>query len=76
MPEVPSTKLHVTFTPGITSSCVVGRGGFLSLRDNYLHIKEVLKNKIEYIDLVCVNLYPFKRTIENVGKINDTIRIY
>ncbi len=38
-------------------------GGLLSLRDNELHQKEVQDNDIEYIDLVCVNLYPFKETI-------------
>ncbi len=39
-------------------------GGLLSLRDNENHIKEVKENSIEYIDLVCVNLYPFKETID------------
>jgi phosphoribosylaminoimidazolecarboxamide formyltransferase/IMP cyclohydrolase len=38
-------------------------GGLLSLRDNESHIKEVQENNIEYIDLVCVNLYPFKDTV-------------
>ena len=38
-------------------------GGLLALRDNESHIKEVKDNNIEYIDLVCVNLYPFKETI-------------
>ncbi len=38
-------------------------GGLLALRDNPLHIKEVKDNEIDYIDLVCVNLYPFKETI-------------
>ncbi|MDD3122351.1 MAG: bifunctional phosphoribosylaminoimidazolecarboxamide formyltransferase/IMP cyclohydrolase [Candidatus Izemoplasmatales bacterium] len=38
-------------------------GGLLALRDNPSHIKEVNDNNIEYIDLVCVNLYPFKETI-------------
>jgi len=38
-------------------------GGLLSLRNNENHIKEVKENAIEYIDLVCVNLYPFKETI-------------
>lgn len=40
-------------------------GGLLSLRDNEDHIKQVVQNDIAYIDLVCVNLYPFKETIEN-----------
>lgn len=38
-------------------------GGLLSLRNNENHVKEVTENDIEYIDLVCVNLYPFKQTI-------------
>jgi len=38
-------------------------GGLLALRDNESHVKEVKDNNIEYIDLVCVNLYPFKETI-------------
>ncbi|QVK21478.1 bifunctional phosphoribosylaminoimidazolecarboxamide formyltransferase/IMP cyclohydrolase [Mycoplasmatota bacterium] len=38
-------------------------GGLLSVRDNDLHIKEVKENNIKYIDLVVVNLYPFKETI-------------
>lgn len=38
-------------------------GGLLALRDNESHIKEVQDNNIEFIDLVCVNLYPFKKTI-------------
>lgn len=38
-------------------------GALLSLRDNDLHKKEIAENHIDYIDLVCVNLYPFKETI-------------
>lgn len=40
-------------------------GGLLALRNNDNHINEVKENKIKYIDLVCVNLYPFKETITN-----------
>ncbi|MDD4069170.1 MAG: bifunctional phosphoribosylaminoimidazolecarboxamide formyltransferase/IMP cyclohydrolase [Candidatus Izemoplasmatales bacterium] len=39
-------------------------GGLLSIRDKESHIKDVKDNDISYIDLVCVNLYPFKKTIE------------
>lgn len=39
-------------------------GGLLSLRNNPSHIKDVTANNISYIDLVCVNLYPFKATID------------
>ena len=38
-------------------------GGLLALRDNTVHKEEVAQNNIDYIDLVCVNLYPFKETI-------------
>lgn len=46
-------------------------GGLLSLRNNELHQKEVKENNIEYIDLVCVNLYPFKETISKEGTTFD-----
>lgn len=46
-------------------------GGLLSLRNNQLHQKEVTENSIEYIDLVCVNLYPFKETISKEGTTFD-----
>jgi phosphoribosylaminoimidazolecarboxamide formyltransferase/IMP cyclohydrolase len=38
-------------------------GGLLCLRDNEKHIEQAQENKIEMIDLVVVNLYPFKETI-------------
>lgn len=39
-------------------------GGLLSKRKNELHIKHIKENEIDYIDLVCVNLYPFKETVK------------
>jgi phosphoribosylaminoimidazolecarboxamide formyltransferase / IMP cyclohydrolase len=42
-------------------------GGLLSMRDNPKHTEEMKQNQIEYIDLVVVNLYPFKQTIEKEG---------
>ena len=42
-------------------------GGLLSLRDNAEHVEEIKANNIEYIDLVCVNSYPFKETIAKDG---------
>lgn len=43
-------------------------GALLGRRDSELHLKELKENNIEFIDLVCVNLYPFEATIskENV----------
>ncbi|MBF0713771.1 bifunctional phosphoribosylaminoimidazolecarboxamide formyltransferase/IMP cyclohydrolase [Gemella sp. GH3] len=39
-------------------------GGLLSKRKNELHNKHIKDNNIDYIDLVCVNLYPFEETIK------------
>jgi len=38
-------------------------GGILARRDLPAHIAELAKNKIETIDLVAVNLYPFVQTV-------------
>ncbi len=42
-------------------------GGLLALRDNAEHLKSMADHGIEAIDLVCINLYPFKQTIEKPG---------
>lgn len=39
-------------------------GGLLGKRNSDLHLKQVQENNIEWIDLVCVNLYPFKETLK------------
>ena len=39
-------------------------GGLLAVRDNEIHIEEMKKNNLKYIDMVVVNLYPFKQTIK------------
>jgi len=39
-------------------------GGLLCLRNNDRHLAQAQENSIEMIDLVVVNLYPFKETIE------------
>ncbi|RKY83459.1 bifunctional phosphoribosylaminoimidazolecarboxamide formyltransferase/inosine monophosphate cyclohydrolase, partial [candidate division KSB1 bacterium] len=38
-------------------------GGILADKDNELHIRDLNKNKIETIDMVVVNLYPFKEEV-------------
>ena len=40
-------------------------GGILAVRDNPEHLQQMADNGIEPIDLVVVNLYPFKKTIRN-----------
>ena len=42
-------------------------GGLLARRDDPSHMKALADNGIELIDMVCVNLYPFRRTIEREG---------
>jgi phosphoribosylaminoimidazolecarboxamide formyltransferase/IMP cyclohydrolase len=38
-------------------------GGLLALRDNAEHVAAMQKHGIKPIDLVCINLYPFEKTI-------------
>jgi phosphoribosylaminoimidazolecarboxamide formyltransferase/IMP cyclohydrolase len=37
--------------------------GLLALRDNEEHLAQAAEHDIEYVDLVCVNLYPFEQTV-------------
>ncbi|GET18522.1 bifunctional phosphoribosylaminoimidazolecarboxamide formyltransferase/IMP cyclohydrolase [Ligilactobacillus agilis] len=42
-------------------------GGLLGRRDLPAHLEKMAELKIKPIDLVCVNLYPFKETIQKPG---------
>ena len=42
-------------------------GGLLARRDDPNHLKALRENGIEFIDMVCVNLYPFRQTIAREG---------
>ena len=42
-------------------------GGILSVRDNQEHLNQMHEHGIKGIDLVVVNLYPFKETIAKLG---------
>lgn len=42
-------------------------GALLCVRDNPDHVKQLKELNIDYIDLVCVNLYPFKQTLMKEG---------
>ena len=42
-------------------------GGLLARRDDESHLKALKENGIEFIDMVCVNLYPFRQTIAKEG---------
>ena len=49
-------------------------GGLLARRDDPEHLKALKENHIEFIDMVCVNLYPFRETISKPGvKMEDAI---
>ena len=42
-------------------------GGILAKRTDEEHKKDIEANNLELIDLVVVNLYPFKKTVEKAG---------
>jgi phosphoribosylaminoimidazolecarboxamide formyltransferase/IMP cyclohydrolase len=41
--------------------------GLLAVRDNAEHMRAAAEHDIEFVDLVCVNLYPFERTAGRFG---------
>ena len=41
--------------------------GLLAVRDNEQHLAQAEEQNIEFVDLVCVNLYPFERTAARRG---------
>jgi phosphoribosylaminoimidazolecarboxamide formyltransferase/IMP cyclohydrolase len=41
--------------------------GLLALRDHPDHVAAAQEHEVEYVDLVCVNLYPFERTAARRG---------
>jgi phosphoribosylaminoimidazolecarboxamide formyltransferase/IMP cyclohydrolase len=41
--------------------------GLLAVRDNAEHLQAAAEHDIEFVDLVCVNLYPFERTAGRLG---------
>lgn len=48
-------------------------GALLCVRDNPEHVKQLQELGIEYINLVCVNLYPFKETVQKKGVTHEEI---
>jgi len=42
-------------------------GGILAKRNHTAHADEMREHNIDYIDLVCVNLYPFEQTISTAN---------
>jgi len=50
-------------------------GGLLAIRENKEHMKQAKDNKIEMIDLVVVNLYPFEDTVKKGVSFEETIEM-
>ena len=48
-------------------------GGLLAVRSNPDHMNQLEELGIETIDLVCVNLYPFKQTVQKEGVSHEEI---
>lgn len=48
-------------------------GALLCVRDNPEHVAQIRELGIQYIDLVCVNLYPFKETVQKEGVTHEEI---
>lgn len=48
-------------------------GALLCVRSNPDHVAQIQELGIDYIDLVCVNLYPFKETVQKEGVSHEEI---
>ncbi len=47
--------------------------GILAIRDNEAHQKTMQQEKLEFIDLVVCNLYPFEATLARAGALHEDI---
>jgi phosphoribosylaminoimidazolecarboxamide formyltransferase/IMP cyclohydrolase len=47
--------------------------GLLAVRDNDEHLAAAEEHAVEFVDLVCVNLYPFERTAAQRGAVDEEI---
>jgi phosphoribosylaminoimidazolecarboxamide formyltransferase / IMP cyclohydrolase len=47
--------------------------GLLAVRDNPEHLRAAQEQGVEFVDLVCVNLYPFERTAARRGATDDEV---
>src|SRR6201985_350709 len=47
--------------------------GLLAVRDNPEHLRAAEDQGVEFVDLVCVNLYPFERTAARRGVGDDEV---
>jgi phosphoribosylaminoimidazolecarboxamide formyltransferase/IMP cyclohydrolase len=47
--------------------------GLLAVRDNSEHLQAAREQGVEFVDLVCVNLYPFERTAARRGASDEEV---
>ncbi|MGI8921821.1 MAG: bifunctional phosphoribosylaminoimidazolecarboxamide formyltransferase/IMP cyclohydrolase [Solirubrobacteraceae bacterium] len=47
--------------------------GLLAIRDDPEHLEAAAQHDVEWVDLVCVNLYPFERTAAERGVTDGTV---
>jgi len=47
--------------------------GLLAVRDDPVHMREASEHGIEFVELVCVNLYPFERTVARRGALDAEV---
>jgi len=47
--------------------------GLLAVRDNPVHMNAAREHDVEFVDLVCVNLYPFERTASIRGVSDEEV---
>ena len=47
--------------------------GLLAVRDNPIHVDAAREHDVEWVDLVCVNLYPFERTAAIRGVADEEV---
>src|SRR5207302_7535790 len=47
--------------------------GVLALRDDPSHMEAAREHDVEFVDLVCVNLYPFERTAARRGVSDEEV---
>ncbi|MCD8476715.1 MAG: bifunctional phosphoribosylaminoimidazolecarboxamide formyltransferase/IMP cyclohydrolase, partial [Sulfurospirillum sp.] len=67
------TKFPEMFDGRVKTLNPMIHGGILHRRDVPLHVKTAQEHGIEGIELVCVNLYPFKETIAKTDDFDEII---
>ncbi len=67
------TKYPEMFDGRVKTLNPIIHGGILHKRDDKDHVNKAKEHDIKGIDLVCVNLYPFKETIQKTDNFDEII---